>query len=215
MSHRTNLIALSALATLSGCGTGPSDAAPARSFDVAGVTIGASPADVERKLRSEGWKVTVVKGPDWEQAIQKEIDRQTLAFRYIDARGVAGIRADKGTETLQIDLHPTAAGAKVGRILYQSPVAGRSLAQFMEEVARRYGKPTGPDRTFPRTVIYCQAGEKDCASGRAQQAFLVARFNMGPNGNEIVLDEGLAATERARSELAAAVRAKSGKASSF
>lgn len=166
----TRLTAFGALALLAACGSasvvdnGAAAQAPSatKPLVIAGVSIGMSATAAQTALARDGWNVEVFPGLDWATAVRKEVVRQrNLPVYDFPRRGTESLRATKGDETMVVEFHPVASGAKVSKVAYSAPTAGRTKEQLRTQLVERYGTPT---RTAPPQsnllMDWCTGGEK-------------------------------------------------------
>ena len=169
----TRMTAFGALTLLAACGSASvvenGAAAQASSATkplvIAGVSIGMSATAVQAVLARDGWNVEAFPGLDWATAVRKEVVRQrNLPVYDFPRRGIESIRATKGDEAIVVEFHPAASGAKVSKVAYSAPTAGRTKEQLKAQLVARYGTPTRSAPTQSNLVMDWCTGVEKCRS---------------------------------------------------
>lgn len=222
MSVKAGMVLVAVALAACGGGGAPDEAqaqvAAARSYDVAGVSIGMDAKAAEAALESAGWQVKGYAGHDWKQTVDKAVAYQRHQPFYSPPAGIGGYAGTKGAEEIDVELHPTPDGGRVAKVTYRAPIAGRTSAGFRAELAKRYGQPTFARAPLYRDgAVWCSRGDAKCVGTRipARLPYLTASYDDGSGGRvKLILAEGSAAEAGWTAQRDAAVEAKMGGAKS-
>lgn len=220
----SRMTAFGALALLAACGSasvvenGASAQASsaAKPLVIAGVSIGMSATAARAALARDGWNVEAFPGLDWATAVRKEVVRQrNLPVYDFPRRGMESLRATKEDETIVVEFHPVASGAKVSKVAYSAPTAGRTKEQLRAQLVERYGMPTRSAPPQSNLLMdWCTGGEK-CRSayGAAKPAMHAEEDSY--RKLQLLLLEGVDAERAWQEELQSAVGREMPAKSSF
>lgn len=156
-------VALLALVALAACGQassrGTATSTP-RSLAVAGLSIGATPAEAAATLGRAGYtKKRSVPGPNFEQAVQRARGNDSLQY----AGAIKEESYGKGGETVSLTYVAMPNGPVAQNIGYSVPPGVASMQKVVDEFTRRHGPATrdGNGR-FGREVVWCATPGPGC-----------------------------------------------------
>lgn len=220
----TRITAFGALALLAACGSASvveNEAAAqasraAKPLIVAGVSIGMSASDARAALERDGWDVEAFPGLDWATTVRKEVVRQrNLPVYDFPRRGLESLRATKGDETIVVEFHPVTSGAKVSKVAYSAPTAGRTKEQLRGQLVERYGTPSRSAPPQSNLLMdWCTGGEK-CRSAYGATKPAMHAEEDSYRKLELLLLEGVDAERTWQAELQGAVGREMPAKSSF
>jgi hypothetical protein len=177
-------------------------AATSRQFDIAGVRIGMSAADVAAALAAGGYRRNYQgMGPNWDTSVARLAAQRSVR---LPGRGeVPSLETYvKGAERVEVQYRPSRAGAVVLEVEYTIVAEAIDQQRFRATLASRFGRP---NRSSGVEMLYCSRGERDCTmlnypNGVQLPTVFVA---IGPTLHSIRLRDG----GRAWEEYQAALRA--------
>lgn len=128
-----------AVAAVLACPTSTAAEADTTDFDVIGIRLGMTPAEVVTQAHASGFDgVKQSPAPSFEQAVALENREQVLAKDYA---GVQLVKFGNDRESAEVFFVQMPSGSQVGRITYYFFGSDLSLDQMTTQVVQKYGEP--------------------------------------------------------------------------
>jgi len=116
-------------------------ATDARDFDILGIRLGMTVAEVEALATASGFeKIKRSAAPSFDQAVAIENREQV---NWQDYTGVQKLKFENDREAVQVSLVATPTGARVFQIFYEFFGSGVTRQQMTAQVLTKYGEPDG------------------------------------------------------------------------
>lgn len=135
----------------------PGNLADPRNFDVAGIRLGMTPAEVRQALAASGYKVTNV---GEQNSFDTEVRKQvafTSTFKWINVP--LFIKAEgRNQQTLSVDFVALPEGPKTSKIEYSMGSPDMSSEAFAGQISRKYGAASADDSGTLQ--VWCAGGEE-------------------------------------------------------
>ena len=137
-------------------------AVPAAPWGIAGIRLGMSPREVADAMKAAGYTLHGrYTGRSW----QAEVADQVSFLRGIRIpAGPETVRKEdykKGQEAIQVTYAVNPAGPYAAGVTYRIAAAAIDADRFEAAALSRYGRPS---RKRDSEILYCSAGEPECAS---------------------------------------------------
>ena len=116
-------------------------AADARGFDIIGIRLGMTVAEVEALATANGFgEIKKSAAPSFDQAVALE-NRELVNWQ--DYKGVQLLKFENDSESVQVFFVATPTGARAARISYSFYGSGVTNEQMTSRVLAKYGEPDG------------------------------------------------------------------------
>lgn len=163
-------------------------------FDIGGIKLGMTPAEVLRVASAKGMRVKwhATGARSFEEEVSLEMSRlqgKSSDFKLPAHTSGLGLSDDTGS-IWDIDFYTTPTGQRVSKILYTSPMAGRTMEIIRANITQKYGLSTLSSSVTAAdhiSLIWCEYNKGDRCNNWGSETTLTAFAT----NRELRLDLGL------------------------